>query len=384
MKQYLSNSLINQLMKKQITGRASVSDTKVKGLAVDLRKSGATFYLRLTVNQRTRRHTLGHFGAIDVRMARHMALEKRRQFTLETHEVGLGKPIEMNFDEYFENHFLPWCKVYRKTYSSHRSLYKNHLKKRFGHMPLGDVSNKYILGLVQGLADEGYRKSFINKSIQHLRSALKKADELCEVETHPSLQKPFTLPQAPTRKERFLTKREACRLTDYIDANNDDPITLLLGFLLYTGARRHEAMNAEWQHINFDTRSWYVPLTKSGKPRYIVLNDRAMGIIKSARSLQREKFGGQHQWLFVNPQSNRPYQCIFYRWQNIRSQLGLQDMRIHDLRHSFASTLVNNGATLYEVQKLLGHERSATTERYAHLADHTLHRAAQLIDKAYR
>jgi len=56
---------------------------------------------------------------------------------------------------------------------------------------------------------------------------------------------------------------------------------------------------------------------------------------------------------------------------------------IHDLRHSFASTLVNNGATLYEVQKLLGHSRSATTERYAHLANHRLQRAASLIDKAY-
>ena len=213
---------------------------------------------------------------------------------------------------------------------------------------------------------------------------MKKADELCEVETHPSLQKAFTLPQAPTRKERFLTKREASRLKDYIDANNDDPVILLLGFLLYTGARRHEAMNAEWQHINFDTRNWYVPLTKSGKPRYIVLNDRAMGIIKNARSLQRKTFGGQRQWLFVSPQSSRPYQCIFYRWQRIRSQLGLEDMRIHDLRHSYASTLVNNGATLYEVQKLLGHSRSATTERYAHLADHTLQRAAGLIDKAYK
>ena len=68
----------------------------------------------------------------------------------------------------------------------------------------------------------------------------------------------------------------------------------------------------------------------------------------------------------------------------IRGRLGLEDMRIHDLRHSYASTLVNNGATLYEVQKLLGHSRSATTERYAHLADQTLHRAASLIDKAYK
>ena len=89
------------------------------------------------------------------------------------------------------------------------------------------------------------------------------------------------------------------------------------------------------------------------------------------------------QWLFVNPQTHKPYRCIFHKWNRIRSELGLHDMRIHDLRHSLASTLVNNGATLYEVQKLLGHSRSATTERYAHLANHRLQRAASLIDKAY-
>jgi len=63
--------------------------------------------------------------------------------------------------------------------------------------------------------------------------------------------------------------------------------------------------------------------------------------------------------------------------------INLHDLRIHDLRHSFASTLADNGARLYEVQKLLGHSRSATTERYAHLANHRLQQAVSLIDKAF-
>jgi len=64
-------------------------------------------------------------------------------------------------------------------------------------------------------------------------------------------------------------------------------------------------------------------------------------------------------------------------------RLQMHNVRIHDLRHSYASTLVNNGASLYEVQKLLRHSKSQTTERYAHLANHTLIQAASLIDKAY-
>ena len=165
--------------------------------------------------------------------------------------------------------------------------------------------------------------------------------------------------------------------------NGEDEVVLLIGFLMYTGARRHEAMNSEWQHINLGDKDWYVPITKSGKPRHIVLNGKAIEIIQKVEKLQLKKYGHIVQWLFVNPQTHKPYRCIFHKWDRIRNELGLQNMRIHDLRHSFASTLVNNGATLYEVQKLLGHSRSATTERYAHLANHRLQRAASLIDKAY-
>jgi integrase len=250
-------------------------------------------------------------------------------------------------------------------------------------MHVKDISNKQIYSLVMDLHKNGYSKSFINKSVQHFRSALKKSEQLCEIETHSSLKNTFSLPTAPPKKERFLNDKEARRLRDYIDTNGEDEVVLLIGFLMYTGARRHEAMNSEWQHINLGDKDWYVPITKSGKPRHIVLNGKAIEIIQRAEKLQLKKHGHIMQWLFVNPQTHKPYRCIFHKWNRIRNELDLQNMRIHDLRHSFASTLVNNGATLYEVQKLLGHSRSATTERYAHLANHRLQRAASLIDKAY-
>ena len=217
----------------------------------------------------------------------------------------------------------------------------------------------------------------------YFRSALKKSEQLCEIETHSSLKNTVSLPRAAPKKERFLSDREARRLRDFVHMNGEDEVVLLIGFLMYTGARRHEAMNSEWQHINLGDKDWYVPITKSGKPRHIVLNGKAIEIIQRAEKLQLKKHGHIMQWLFVNPQTHKPYRCIFHKWNRIRNELDLQNMRIHDLRHSFASTLVNNGATLYEVQKLLGHSRSATTERYAHLANRRLQRAASLIDKAY-
>ena len=80
--------------------------------------------------------------------------------------------------------------------------------------------------------------------------------------------------------------------------------------------------------------------------------------------------------MFANPQTGRPYVSVFCAWDTARKLADLADVRMHDLRHSFASFLVNAGRSLYEVQKLLGHTQVKTTQRYAHLSQETLLDAA--------
>jgi integrase len=126
------------------------------------------------------------------------------------------------------------------------------------------------------MSERGYSKSFINKCVQHIRSALLKADELCGADTHSTLYKPIRLLHTNPLKERFLDAAEAGRLRDYVELHHRDAVCLLIGFLMYTGARRHEVFAAEWQHINLERNSWYVPVTKNGKPRYVMLNRRAV------------------------------------------------------------------------------------------------------------
>ena len=379
----LTDNTVRSYIKNYSGNRASLTDTKMQGLSVEVRRSSATFYLRTAYQKRSKRTTLGKFPALSVADARKLCAEHKRQFVLQVHSGVLNNNVDMRFDVYYEQHFLPWCKIYKRTYSSHQSMYKNHLQKRFGNVILSELSSRHIFAFVNDLLERGYNNGFINKCVQHLRSALNRAEELCGADTHASLRKSFTQLRTATRKERYLDTAEAARLRDYVEANRRDAVCLLIGFLMYTGARRHEVFTAEWQHINLEQCSWYVPVTKNGKPRYIMLNRRSVQIIEHARELQSQRYTFKPQWLFINPRTHKPYRCVFSKWSRIRNELGLDDMRIHDLRHSFASTLVNNGATLYEVQKLLGHSRSAITERYAHLANHRLQQAMSLIDKAY-
>ncbi|MFW6179189.1 MAG: tyrosine-type recombinase/integrase, partial [Desulfohalobiaceae bacterium] len=87
-------------------------------------------------------------------------------------------------------------------------------------------------------------------------------------------------------------------------------------------------------------------------------------------------------YVFANTRTKKPYKHLFRAWHNIRTQAGIPDVRIHDLMHNFASVLVNQGRSLYEVQKLLGHADSKTTQRYAHLSQESLIEAANLVGQS--
>lgn len=88
------------------------------------------------------------------------------------------------------------------------------------------------------------------------------------------------------------------------------------------------------------------------------------------------------EWAFANPQTNKPFVSVFCAWNTARKNAGLADVRVHDLRQSFARLLVNSGRTLYEVQQILGHTQVKTTQRYAHFSQETLLYAAHAATRS--
>ncbi|MGO9390658.1 tyrosine-type recombinase/integrase, partial [Rhodoblastus sp.] len=119
--------------------------------------------------------------------------------------------------------------------------------------------------------------------------------------------------------------------------------------------------------MDWTRRALLVSVSKSGKPRTIALNTAAMAVLKSIPRHPACPFIFPTRLIGV-----------FYPWDRIRRRAGLGDVRLHDLRHSFASLLVNQGVSLYVVQGLLGHATPRMTQRYAHLAPQTLLDAAEV------
>ena len=147
----------------------------------------------------------------------------------------------------------------------------------------------------------------------------------------------------------------------------------IIKLLLLTGARKREILDARWEDIDLSLGTLKIPLSKSGKPRYIVLSLVAVDLLKSIPRLTSAP------WVFVNEITRRPPRSIFYAWDTIRRRVGIENVRLHDLRHSYASFLVNSGHSLYEVQSLLGHANASMTQRYAHLSQGRLRDAANSV-----
>jgi integrase len=153
----------------------------------------------------------------------------------------------------------------------------------------------------------------------------------------------------------------------------------IVGFLLLTGARRSEALGARWRDMELQRSLWTIPLSKSGKPRHVPLSEAAVELLQEARSLALAAGLSGCDYAFVNLGTGQPFADIAHSWGHARRLVGLPDVRMHDLRHSYASALVNSGRSIYEVQKLLGHASVRTTERYAHLANETLLQGAAKV-----
>jgi integrase len=172
------------------------------------------------------------------------------------------------------------------------------------------------------------------------------------------------------QKGRYLTKDEVRRLYAATVASENEMLQYIVPMLILTGARKREVLDATWVDFDCARRLWRIPTCKAGKARHVPLSEGMLALLASI-----PRFPGC-PFVVPNPKTLRPYVSIFASWRTARNAAGIPDVRVHDLRHSYASFLINAGRSLYEVQKLLGHTQVRTTQRYAHLSQATLLDAA--------
>lgn len=168
--------------------------------------------------------------------------------------------------------------------------------------------------------------------------------------------------------ERFLSPVELAQLGDALSIVQQEGENLFavaaIRLLVLTGARKGEILTLKWEHVDSERACLRLPDSKTGA-KVILLGAAALEVLSEIPRVEGNPYvlpglEGRH---FVGLQKT---------WERIRTRAGLEDVRLHDLRHSFASVAVAGGNSLYLIGKLLGHQQARTTERYAHIADDPL------------
>lgn len=181
---------------------------------------------------------------------------------------------------------------------------------------------------------------------------------------------------ADKRGSRYLSKEELVSLGGALRQAHDDgenPSALaIIQLLIFTGARKNEIETLKWSEVNFASGYLKLADSKTGQ-KAIPLNAGALQVLHGQRQIEG------NDYVFPAYRGNAQYEGTPKVWKRVRSMAGLGDVRIHDLRHSFASIAVSGGASLPIIGALLGHAHSSTTQRYAHLSDDPLRSASEAV-----
>lgn len=351
-------------------------DSEQRGFMLEVRCSGGkTYYQRYTDPRgRERQFKIGPADILGLAEARRKARAISAQALVgnDPQEQKAQLRLIPTLAELVRDHYLPHVKSYKRSWQTDETVLRVHILPTLGSQYIDQIRNEPIAALVHRMREKGYATGTTNRVVIVLRHIYNLARKwrIAGVTENPTAG----INLAPdVNRERFLSLEEAQRLVVSIEQDENQIAAKAIMLLLLTGARRNEITHAKWEHVDWDKRTLLVPLSKSGKPRAIALNEPAIALLRTCIVT------GHSTYIFPSPTTNRPSPSLYFPWHRIRVRAGLPDLRLHDLRHSFASFLVNKGVSLYVVQGLLGHAHTRYTQRYAHLTPDTLREAAETM-----
>ena len=349
----------------------TVWDTRHAGLGARVRPSGhRSFVYRRKGEDGARRITLGSAALTSVEEARSKCLAiESDAWRDETARISI--PTFGEFVAGPGQACIERCKP--STLKAVRWVLNAQLLPAFGSLPLDRITpagvNRWF--------DEYSRTApgGANHALSRLRRILNHSVECGHLQTNPAR----SVKRNPRPKlNRFLSREEILRLHRVLDRyGHARPSRVqqadVIRLLLLTGCRRSEILTLRWQDIDGDTLN--LVDAKTG-PRRVFLNAPARAILE-----RQPRLGSAY--VFPSPvDSRRPLSCNLRLWYSARREAGIEDVRLHDLRHTFASHAVLQGVPLPVVSRLLGHKRPSMTMRYAHVGDREIEAAAERIGSA--
>jgi integrase len=379
-----------------------IFDTEVIGFAVRVQSSGArTFTIDYRHAGRQRRMNIGRWPEWSVTAARERAKELRRAIDegrdpLAVREDFREAPrVKDLIDRYIAEH-LP--KLAKNNAGDQVSMLRKMLEPAWGNKLVTEITKSDVARFLDFVAEGRPRpcKAKPNnraRKLQGHKPTPIRANRMGEV-----LRKMFTLAmewewrtdnpahgfhrRIEQARERFLGPEELTRIAAVLDNAEDQRGAAIIRMCMLTGARVGEVRTARFEQFNLDYVIWSKPAatTKQRKMHRVPISQEVVTIVRQRQMVVPHG----NPWLFPGEAVSQPVREIRRFWARVQKEADLPDVRIHDLRHTFASLLVSGGASLEMIGRLLGHSQMQTTQRYAHLMDSPLRAGVDTVASILR
>ncbi len=369
MRQRLTQELVSQL---PTDGRDRlIFDALESGFGIRVTKAGAKIFIaHARVGGRLHRVALGRFPGMSVAAAREagrFALREMRagrdpliqQAAQAKAAKGAATTVAAFSERWLADHVRPKRKP--RTVHDYERLLAQKILPALGHLIVERVAKEDVLRLHVAMKDTPRRANY---TVSTFRAMMAYAED-CGL--RPPLSNPARRIEMYRERprERFLSEDEIGKAAEAIstaelEGRIGPHAAAGLRLALFTGARSGEITAIEWSHVDWGRKLARLPDSKTNEARTIHLSDAAIEVIKTVPRVGPFVIAG------VKP--DEPYKNLSRAWIVTREFAGLQNVRLHDLRHSYASLAAGRGVSLQMIGKLLGHRVPATTQRYAHLA----------------
>jgi integrase len=360
------------------TGRAQIIhyDGEVKGFGLRVTKNGArSFVLNYRVHGIERRYTIGSYPDWKVAVAREEAKRLKRLADLgqdpmgERHQERAAPTINDLADRYLSDHA---SRKRDRSRADDESMIRQWIRPQLG--------NKKVIELRHADIEK------LHRNITTARSTPTRANRVAAL-----LSKMFSLAirwemrvdnpvrglerNTEEKRNRYLVGDEFRRLSEALAVCSNQSAANAIRLLLLTGARRGEVLGATWDQFDLEKGVWTKPSshTKQKRMHRVPLSMPARQLLVDMKAVAAVESA------FLFPARRGHLDDLKGPWRTICAQAGLHGVRVHDLRHSFASILVSAGLTLPVIGALLGHTQPGTTQRYAHLFDDPLRQATERV-----
>jgi integrase len=366
----LNSTVVKTAVCPQEKSRLDLYDTIIPGFILEVRVTGGkTYYLRYRdAHGKQKQYKIGDTKSLTFDQAKSAAITLRAKVVLGENpavEKAALKKIP-TLDEFTTDRYLPYIKGCKRSWETSVSVLKNHILPEFGRLHLDEISQETIISFHHAMKAKGYAAATSNRIVITLRYMFNLAKKWSVEGANKNPAAGILLFEENNKRERYLNPEEVQLLNKAIQGSENPQLKYIVALLLLTGCRKRELLDAKWLDFDLDRRTWKIPITKSGKARHVPLSNDVLGLLN-----QLPRFD-DCAYILPNPKTKLPYISVFCSWNTARKAAGMPELRMHDLRHSFASFLVNAGRSLYEVQSILGHSQLTTTQRYAHLSQATL------------